>query len=144
MTFAPKMPKFSFRIQNLKYWTIMHLRNVKFESGGQKVLVIKTNLSANSLNLAKSSFLPKSLMLNSYTTASLRSFDSTINKRKDLCIHCTARKRNIFIKKSKKIQLFDLKFAYLNRYTFESTKIEIINSKVIKIKDKFFYIPYVA
>ena len=45
-------------------------------------------------------------MVNSYTFASSRikskSLDSTIDKRKHLCIPYTARKNDIFIKKSQK------------------------------------------
>ena len=45
-------------------------------------------------------------MLNSYAFASsrikIKSLNSTINKRKNLCILNTARKKDIFIKKSQK------------------------------------------
>ena len=87
-------------------------------------------------------------MLNSYAFASSRiktmSLDSSINKRKNLCIPYTARKSYIFIKKITKIQLFDLKYAILNRYAYESRNIEVINSEVTKNKSKFFQIPYVV
>ena len=80
----------------------VHLRRpiVKFKSIGQQLSVIKKILSVNSLNLEKPLFYQKSekkiyvllkhCMLNSYTFASsrikIRSFDSAIKKRKDLCI----------------------------------------------------------
>ena len=51
-------------------------------------------------------FYPNRKMVNSYTFASSRikskSLDSTIDKRKHLCIPYTARKNDIFIKKSQK------------------------------------------
>ena len=98
-----------------EYWIDVRLRIVKLESGGQQLPVTKKNLSRNIFNLSKSSFLLKVLktcfypnhkMLNSYTFASSRikskSLDSTIDKRKHLCIPYTARKNDIFIKKSQK------------------------------------------
>ena len=87
-------------------------------------------------------------MLNSYAFASFRikikSLDSTINKRKNLCIPYTARKNDIFIKKSQNTGFFDLKCAILNRYAYESINIEMINSEVTKNKRKFFQIPNVV
>ena len=75
-------------------------------------------------------------MLSSYTFASPRikieSLYSTMNKGKNLCIPYTARKNNIFIKKSQKYSFFDLKCAILNRYAYESRNMEMINSEVIK------------
>ena len=44
-------------------------------------------------------------------------------------------KNNIFIKKSKNT-VFDLKCTILDRYEFESTKVETINSEVTKTKVK--------
>ena len=73
-------------------------------------------------------------MVNRYTFASsrvkLKSLDPVINKRKKFCIPYTARKNNIFIKKSQKKKLFDLKCAILNRYAYESRNIEMRNSEV--------------
>ena len=87
-------------------------------------------------------------MLNSYVFASFRikikSLDSTINKRKNLCIPYTGRKNDIFIKKSQKYSFFDLKCAILNRYAYESRNIEMINSDVNTNKSKFFQIPDVV
>ena len=81
-------------------------------------------------------------MLNSYAFASsrikIKSLDSTIDKRKHLCIPYTARKNDIFIKKITKIQLFDLKYAILNRYAYESRNNEMKNSEVTKNLSKFF------
>ena len=90
-----------------EYWTDMHLQIVKLRSGGQQLPgSYKKNLFANSFNLEKSSFClskvcfcPNHCMLNSYTFASssrikIRSFDSTTNKRKDICVSCTARTKN--------------------------------------------------
>ena len=55
-------------------------------------------------------FYPNHRMLNSYTFVSFRikikSLDSTINKRKNFCIPYTARKNDIFIKKSQKYRFF--------------------------------------
>ena len=69
-------------------------------------------------------------MLNSYAFVSsrikIRSLDSTINKEKNLCIPYTARKNDIFIKKSQKFSFFDLKCAILNRYDMNP---EIRNDK---------------
>ena len=76
-------------------------------------------------------------MLNSYTFASsrikIKSLDSTIDKRKHPAypIH-SARKNDIFYQKITKIQLFDLKWAILNRYAYESRNNEIKNSGAIK------------
>ena len=97
-----------------EYWIDVCLCIVKLESGGQQLLVTKKNLSRNIFNLEKSTFLLKVLknicfypnhrMRNSYAFASFRikikSLDSTTNKRKNLCIPYTARKNDIFIKKS--------------------------------------------
>ena len=108
---------------------------------------MKKNLSRNNFNLERPSFLIKILktyvftqitvMLNSYKFAfsriQIKSSDSTIKKRKkNLCTPYTARRNNIFIKKITKIQLFNLKCAILNRYTYESRNIEMINSEVTK------------
>ena len=123
----------------------MHLRIVKFESGGQQLPLIKKKHSENSFNYEKSSFLLKVLktcfypnhrMLNSYTFALSKikstSLDSTINKRKSPCIPYTTRKNNIFIKKSQKYRFLDLKYTNLNRLAFESRNIKMINLEVTK------------
>ena len=76
-------------------------------------------------------------MLNSYTFVlsriKIKSLFSIINKRKKT-LHTlySQKKNNIFIKKSQKIQLFDLKCAILNRYAYESRNMEMTNSEVIK------------
>ena len=75
-------------------------------------------------------------MLNSYAFASsrikIKSLDSIINKRKNLCKTCS-QKNDIFIKKkTTKILLFHLKYAILNKYAYKSRNIEMINSKVTK------------
>ena len=100
-----------------EYWIDVRLRIVKLDSGGQQLPVTKKNLSRNIFNLYKIlsfikstkniCFYPNHKMLNSYTFASsrikIKSLDSTIDKRKHLCIPYTARKKNdIFIKKSQK------------------------------------------
>ena len=81
-------------------------------------------------------------MLKSYAFASsrikIKSLDSTINKRKNLCIPYTARKNDIFIKKSQKLSFLDLKCAIPNKYAYESRNIEMITSEVTKNKSKFF------
>ena len=92
----------------------MRLRIVNLESGGQQLLVTKKNLSRISFDLEKYYFLlkvqknmfyPNRRMLNIYAFASsrikIKSLDSIINKRKK-SLHTTARKNNIFIKRSQK------------------------------------------
>ena len=73
-------------------------------------------------------------MLNSYTYVfsmfKIKGVFSTINKRKNLCIPFTARKKKY--QEIVKIQLFDLKCAILNRYAYESSNMEMHNSEVIK------------
>ena len=137
----------------------MHICFVKLESGGQQLPVIKKNLSRNSFNLEKSSFSLKLLktyvftqitMLNSYTFALSRikskSLGSTIHKRKKTLHTLYSLKKIIFLskKKNNKKILFDLKCTILNRYTYESRNIEMINSEVTKNYRKFFYIPYLV
>ena len=50
--------------------------------------------------------------------------DSTVNKRISLHTPYDQTKKYYFYQKITKMQLFDLKFAILNRYAFESTKIK--------------------
>ena len=62
-------------------------------------------------------------MHNNYTFAlsriKIRSFDSTINSKKDLFIPYTARKYNIFIKKSQKYSFFNIKWKWLYLFFLE-------------------------
>ena len=80
-------------------------------------------------------------MLDSYTFVlsriKIKSLFPTIHKRKNLCIPYSARKKKNVYQKITKIQLFDLKFAILNRYAYESRNMEMNNSEVIKKLKKF-------
>ena len=110
--------RFLFKIR--EYWIDVRLHMVKLESGGEQLPVTKKILSRNIFNLEKYSFFikitknicfyPNHKMLNSYAFASsrikIKSLDSTINKRKNLCIPYTARKKLIFLSKNHKNTAF--------------------------------------
>ena len=129
-----------------QYWTDVHLCIVKLESRGQQLPVIEKNCSGNRFSPEKSSFFLKVLktcfypnhrMLNSYTFVlsriKMKSIFLTINKRKNLCIvYPMQPEKIIFWLKNHKNTVFDLKCAILNRYAYESRKMEMINSEVIR------------
>ena len=122
------------------------------EAGGQKLPIIKKNLSANSFNLRKSSFSSKVRKTYVVTKVTVCSIVTHLHHRELKsgaliqpettetipAYHNQAEKWYFY----QKIQLYGLKYAILNRYAFESTNNEMINSEVTKMKCKFFYIPY--
>ena len=141
MTCEPKIPTVSFLSKIWKYWTDVHFRIVKMEAGGQQLPVIKKYCSGNRFNLEKSFFFIKSTKTYVFTQITfvlsrikMKSVFSIINKRK-ISAYPIQPEKIIFLSKITKIQLFDLKCAILNRYSYESHEsrnIEMINSEGIK------------
>ena len=146
MTFEPKMPILKVFIQNQRILDRCAFAHCKIGIRRSTATSYKEKSfpkyfwPLNFLFFIKSTknicFYPNHRMLNSYAFASsrikIKSLDSTINKRKNLCIPYTARKKSYFYQKITKIQLFDLKCAIINRYAYESRNIEVINSEVTK------------
>ena len=151
MTFEPKNANniFLSKIWKKK-WTDVHVCIVKLESGGQQLPIIKKNCSGNRFNLEKSSFLLNVLKTYIFTQITERSIVTHLHypelnkecifnhKQKKKSMHTLyTQKKLYFYQKITKIQLFDLKCAILNRHTYESRNMEMIDSQKNQKLKKF-------